>query len=171
MARSEHKRRITNGGEITRLMYMNTLSDITVEKVEMFTPELLSVVEVLAKQIGENFEGITEDDLKQIISSPMSHLLIATDMTTGAVIGMITLIMYRIPYKTKGWLEDLVVDQTYRGKGIATLLIEKAITLAKEHHLKKLDFTSKPERESANGLYTKLGFQRHETNVYRLILE
>ena len=149
---------------------MNSLADISVENVVTFTSELTPLIDSLAKQIGNNYEGITDEVLEQIITSDMTHLLVAKDMTTGKIIGMITLVIYRIPYKTKGWIEDLVVDSSYRGKGIATLLFEKAIELAKAKHLKKLDFTSKPERESANNLYAKLGFHKHETNVYRLEL-
>jgi GNAT superfamily N-acetyltransferase len=149
---------------------MNSLTDISIEKVNSFYPELTPVIDKLAKQIGENYEGVTADVVEHIITSDITHLILAKDVSTGESIGMITLVMYRIPYKTKGWLEDLVVDESYRGKGIATLLIEKAIEVAKENHLKKLDFTSKPQRESANNLYAKLGFEKHETNVYRLSL-
>jgi GNAT superfamily N-acetyltransferase len=148
---------------------MNSLTDISIEKVNSFYPELTPVIDKLAKQIGENYEGVTAV-VEHIITSDITHLILAKDVSTGESIGMITLVMYRIPYKTKGWLEDLVVDESYRGKGIATLLIEKAIEVAKENHLKKLDFTSKPQRESANNLYAKLGFEKHETNVYRLSL-
>lgn len=149
---------------------MNSLTDITIEKIKTFSPELTPLIDALAKQIGQNYEGITDEALKQIIDSDVTHLLIAKDKENGQLIGMITLVIYRIPYKTKGWLEDLVVDQSYRGRGVATLLLENAIDLARTLHVKKLDFTSKPERESANNLYAKLGFQKRNTNVYRLSL-
>jgi ribosomal protein S18 acetylase RimI-like enzyme len=70
----------------------------------------------------------------------------------------------------KGWMEDLVVDEAYRGKGVATSLIEKTIALAKEKGVKSLDFTSQPHREAANRLYERLGFIKRDTNVYRLVL-
>ena len=37
--------------------------------------------------------------------------------------------------------------------------------------LRHVDLTSRPAREAANALYQSLGYERRETNVYRLRLQ
>ena len=44
------------------------------------------------------------------------------------------------------------------------------VRLAREIGADQVDLTSAPEREAANRLYQRLGFERRETNVYRLPL-
>jgi ribosomal protein S18 acetylase RimI-like enzyme len=84
---------------------------------------------------------------------------------------MILLLVYRIPYVRKAYLDDLVVDKAFRGKGLGTKLIEYVIAYAKSHGAAYLDFTSKPERAEGNRLYKELGFTLRETNVYRKIFD
>jgi ribosomal protein S18 acetylase RimI-like enzyme len=45
-----------------------------------------------------------------------------------------------------------------------------AIQLAEQSGARHLNLTSRPDREAANRLYRRLGFDHRETNVYRLML-
>jgi GNAT superfamily N-acetyltransferase len=83
------------------------------------------------------------------------------------MVGTMTLIQYPIPTGERLWIEDLVVDQGYRGKKIGQKFVEKAISVAKELNIAHLDLTSNPTRIEANQLYQKMGFERRITNVYR----
>ncbi|MEA1264070.1 GNAT family N-acetyltransferase [Microbacterium sp. STF-2] len=67
----------------------------------------------------------------------------------------------------RGHVEDVVVDEAARGRGIARLLLERMTQLAQERGLRTLDLTSRPSRESALRLYESVGFRRRETNVLR----
>ena len=73
--------------------------------------------------------------------------------------------------KNAGLIEDVVVDQNYRDKGIAKMLIQNLIEIGKEKKLEQIGLTSHPSRQAANNLYIKLGFKKRDTNVYRLTLE
>ncbi|MFZ2803876.1 MAG: GNAT family N-acetyltransferase [Patescibacteria group bacterium] len=74
------------------------------------------------------------------------------------------------PWKSEGRIEDVVVHPEFRGKGIGRGLIEQLIGHARRNEYELLSLTSSPKREAANHLYTNLGFERYETNVYRLKL-
>jgi len=69
-----------------------------------------------------------------------------------------------------GHVDDVVVADSYRGQGIATKLMEKVISIARERGHRYIDLTSRPSREAANHIYKKIGFQKRETNPYRLKL-
>ena len=71
----------------------------------------------------------------------------------------------------RAWIEDVVVDEAARGRGVGEALNRKALELAKESGARTVDLTSRPSREAANRLYKRLGFKPRETNVYRYSLE
>jgi ribosomal protein S18 acetylase RimI-like enzyme len=85
-------------------------------------------------------------------------------------VGTLTLAFYISPTGIKAWIEDVVVDGSYRGKGIGKALTQKAIDLAERENAKVILLTSNAAREAANGLYKKLGFTLRETNFYQLKL-
>ncbi|QYG91682.1 GNAT family N-acetyltransferase [Iamia sp. SCSIO 61187] len=103
--------------------------------------------------------------LAEIITAPATHLLLAEE--GDAVLGSLTLVVFRIPTGLRAWIEDVVVDGDARGKGVGDALNRFAIDLAAELGCRTVDLTSRPTREAANRLYQRLGFQPRETNVYR----
>jgi len=80
---------------------------------------------------------------------------------------MLTLTTYNIPTGTKFLIEDVVIDETQRGKGFGKELMLHAIRFAESIGAKTIDLTSRPYRIAANQLYQDLGFTRRDTNVYR----
>ncbi len=83
------------------------------------------------------------------------------------IVGMATLVTVPLPTGWRGHVEDVVVDATMRGRGVARLLLERLTSLASERGLRTLDLTSRPSRESALRLYEAVGFVRRDTNVLR----
>jgi ribosomal protein S18 acetylase RimI-like enzyme len=75
--------------------------------------------------------------------------------------------VFRIPTGLRAWIEDVVVDEDARGRGVGAALNQVAIALADELGARTIDLTSRPSREAANRLYQRLGFVARETNVYR----
>jgi ribosomal protein S18 acetylase RimI-like enzyme len=80
------------------------------------------------------------------------------------------LAFYRIPTGLKAWIEDVVVDESARGKGVGEVLNRAAIDEARRRGAKNVSLTSRQSRETANRLYQRLGFEPYDTNVYRLKL-
>jgi ribosomal protein S18 acetylase RimI-like enzyme len=89
----------------------------------------------------------------------------------GQIIGSLTLAVFRVPTGVRAWIEDVVVESSARGSGIGSALVGAAVTAARRAEARTVDLTSRPDRADANRLYQRLGFERRETNVYRLSLE
>ena len=60
-----------------------------------------------------------------------------------------------------GLLEDVYVDESLRGQGIGTKLVNRVIEEAKNRHCYKLLATSRYARPRVHELYTRLGFEDH----------
>jgi len=109
--------------------------------------------------------------LQAIVDSDASVLLIARDGDDGdRIVGSLTLALFRIPTGLRAWIEDVVVDDAARGKGVGRKLNEAAIDHARSVGATTVDLTSRPSREAANRLYQRLGFEARETNIYRFKL-
>jgi ribosomal protein S18 acetylase RimI-like enzyme len=80
---------------------------------------------------------------------------------------MLTLAVFPIPTGVRAWIEDVVVDQSARGRGVGEALSRRALELAAQAGARTVELTSRPSREAANRLYRRLGFEARETNVYR----
>lgn len=103
-----------------------------------------------------------------MISSPSTDVLIATD--DGKILGALTLVVFRIPTAVRAWIEDVVVDDAARGRGVGEALNQFALDIAKSKGAKTVDLTSRSSREAANRLYRRIGFVARDTNVYRFSL-
>ena len=86
------------------------------------------------------------------------------------ILGMLTLVLFRIPTGVRAWIEDVVVSETTRGRGVGGLLVRRALELARLAGARTVDLTSRPDREAANALYVKERFRLRESNVYRITL-
>jgi len=120
----------------------------------------------LLPQLGKDVKLPTEKHFKRIFKSKNSHFFIA-ELENKEIVGILTIGTYDIPTGTKFWIEDVVVDETLRGKGIGKELMLFAMNFAKSSGAETIELTSKPSRVAANQLYQKLGFVIRETNLYR----
>jgi ribosomal protein S18 acetylase RimI-like enzyme len=134
-------------------------------QITQFSEKVLEAINELLPQLSSSARILTESELTEIIRSESSHLLMAEE--SGIFHGSLTLVTFKIPTGIRAWIEDVVVNENARGKGVGQLLSDRAIDLAREMGAKTVDLTSRPSREAANALYKKVGFERRETNVYR----
>lgn len=139
---------------------------ITISTVDAVDDELVAAFEKLIPQLSRSSPAPDAETLQAIADSEASTLLIARD-ESGAIMGSMTLAMFRIPTGLRAWIEDVVVDEDARGHGVGRLLNEHALEIAREAGAKTVDLTSRPSREAANRLYKRIGFIERETNVYR----
>ena len=133
-----------------------------------YSEALLEQVNHLLGQLSSSASPLITKDLRSILESDASRLLIAKN--AEVVVGMLTLMIFRIPTGLRGLIEDVVVCESVRRKGIGALLIQSAINIAEAEGARTLDLTSRPERHAANHLYEKLGFSKRDYNVYRMCL-
>jgi ribosomal protein S18 acetylase RimI-like enzyme len=128
--------------------------------------ELVAAFARLVPQLSSSAEPPSREQLQEIVASPAAMVLLARD-DSSQIIGSLTLVVFRTPTGARAWIEDVVVDESARGRGTGEALVAEAIRLASDSGARTIDLTSRPSRESANRLYEKVGFQPRKTNVYR----
>lgn len=138
-------------------------------EVNEFSDEILESINSLLPELSTSASPIEEKELKNIIQNKTVHLLLARE--NGVVFGTLTILVFPIITGTRALVEDVVVSEGARGKGVGKLLTSKALELAAEYGAKTVDLTSRPTRVAANKLYESAGFQKRETNVYRYSID
>jgi ribosomal protein S18 acetylase RimI-like enzyme len=141
-------------------------SEIIVEEVTDVSPELVTALGALVPQLSSSAPAPTPDELAQIVASPSTVLFAAKD-ERGKVVGSLTLVLFAAPTGPRAWIEDVVVDDNVRRRGIGVALVDAALARARHDGARTVDLTSRPSRLAANRLYERMGFGRRETNVYR----
>lgn len=141
---------------------------ISVEAVTSVDDDLLVAVSRLIPQLSTSSAPPSRETLARIVADPGATLFVARD--DGRVVGMLTLVTFEIPTAVRAWIEDVVVDETAREQGVAGSLVEAALERAGTRGARTVDLTSRPDREAANRLYVRMGFEARATNVYRRTL-
>ena len=133
--------------------------------VEADLPRLLELLD----QIDDSMYAGREDAgraarlsaFRQIAADPRQHLLLAE--ASGRIVGTVHLVV--IPHlsrtcKPSGLLESMVVDETYRRKGVGAALLREVQRLAREAGCYKLALSSNLARRGAHRFYSRLGWKR-----------
>ncbi len=143
-----------------------------VGKASQVTEALYEALQRLIPQLGHNKIPPTREELAALLRSEASTLLIASDPDeNGEIAGVLTLTIYRVPTGLRSIVEDLVVDEKLRRRGVGQALIRHAIELAREAGANGVALTSNFKREAANQLYPSMGFMKRETNAYIYYIE
>lgn len=143
---------------------------VSVEIALTADPELITAISRLVPQLSSSAKPPTAYELEAIVESPATTLFVARDAGCE-IVGSLTLAVFRVPTGVRAWIEDVVVETSQRGAGIGAALVKAAITEARRAEARTVDLTSRPDRVDANRLYQRLGFEKRETNVYRLNLD
>ena len=142
---------------------------LSVEIVEAASHEVVDALNRLLPQLSLTATVLTLTELRDLVESNSTTLFVARN--EGKLVGTLTLVVFRIPTGLRGWVEDVVVDEAARGTGVGEVLTLAAIEEARRRGVRSIDLTTRPTRDAANRLYSRLGFERRETNVYRFSLD
>ena len=129
------------------------------------TETLHTAMARLVPQLSSSNPPPTVDQLDRVCRHEANTFFVAADET--GIVGVLTLVVFPIPTGVRAWIEDVIVDDAARGKGVGRTLNEAAIEHAFSLGAITVDLTSRPSREAANRLYQRIGFEPRETNVYR----
>lgn len=135
-------------------------------EIKTYSPEYHEAMQRFLNQLTTSPMVLTESMFHQLLDSENSHLFFI--MKEEQIAGMLTVGIYYSPTGGKAWIEDVVVDETFRGQGLSKVLVAHAIEFVKSQQIPLLMLTSNPKRIAANKLYQAMGFERKETNVYRM---
>ena len=145
-----------------RILEICTLTDSQIA-------DLLGLMKELNPEIP-----VTPEMMRRTVGAPGTRLFAAEEAVedgTRRIVGCATLCVYDSPTGRKASIEDVVVTAAYRGQGLGRALMQRIIDFAGSK-LSPIDLclTSSPWREEANALYLSLGFEKRDTNVYKLSL-
>ncbi len=140
-------------------MYIGVVSEAT--------QELCEALQRLIPQLGAHKVPPTLEELKALVDSESSTLLVARDPDEGSPIaGILCLTVYQVPTGLRSIIEDVIVDETMRRRGIGEALMRRGVELARAAGAEGVSLTSNPRREAANRLYQSMGFELRKTNPY-----
>ena len=88
----------------------------------------------------------------------------------GKLLGMGWVFPRQTMLRYQAVIEDMIVDESQRGKGLGEKMLKDLIKWAKKERVEVIELTTNPKRTAANSLYKKIGFKVHETNHYLLNL-
>lgn len=154
--------------EVSSLSSYNAMTNIKIERITSADSSTAEAISLLLKQLSLQEFSFYERELAALVNDPSSSLFLL--FAEDKIAGMLTLGTYLSPTGRKAWIEDVVVDSTYRGKGYGKMLVEHAIEYARTLSPCTLMLTSNPARIAANELYRASGFEQKITNVYKISL-
>jgi len=135
-----------------------------VERVSEPDAQLVAAMARLIPQLSARRTPPGLVELAELVAAPGTSLLVARD--GEQILGTLTLVLYRVPTGVRGWIHDVVVDESARGRGVGGELTAEALRLAEAAGAISVELTTRAERAEANRLYARLGFELRETNVY-----
>jgi GNAT superfamily N-acetyltransferase len=141
---------------------------VRVELVTEATPEVYAALERLLPQLNSKLTLPPFERLEAIVADPSVALLVARD--GDEIVGTATVIVYTTPFWIKARLDEVVVDESARGKGVGAALVTACLDIARTKGAQVAELQSGVSREAANRLYPRMGFERRESNLYRMVL-
>ncbi|MFD4941505.1 GNAT family N-acetyltransferase [Streptomyces sp. NPDC058239] len=142
---------------------------VEVEIVHEATGEIVAAFGRLLPQLSSTARPLDHQAVDRLVRCETNTVLVAR--AAGSVVGTLTLLLLPVPTGLRARIEDVVVDAEARGQGIAALLTQEALALAREAGARTVDLTSRPDRTAANRLYERLGFRARESTVYRFPMD
>ncbi|MCD2196252.1 GNAT family N-acetyltransferase [Actinomycetospora endophytica] len=139
-------------------------AEVTIDIVDVLDDGVRAAVERLLPQLSRSaaFDGQT---LAWVVAHEATTLFVAR--LGDAVVGALTLVMYPLPTGLRAHIDDVVVDDDVRGRGVGEALVRAALERAVEVGARTVDLTSRPSREAAIRLYERVGFRRRDSTLFR----
>lgn len=104
--------------------------------------------------------GLAREAVEAISEQPGMHLLVAE--VAGHVVGTVTLVVVpNLTHFAKPWaqVENMVVDEGLRGRGLGRALLDRCVELATGFRCYKVQLQSANQRLEAHQFYRGFGFQ------------
>ena len=143
---------------------------IRIQVVREATADLQSALARLLPQLNPTLEVPDMERLRRLIADPAVTLLLAVD--GDDIVGTTTVIVYTTPFWIKARLDEVVVDDSARGKGVGEALVKAALDIGRERGAQVAELQSGrgPARQAAHRLYLRLGFKIRDSDVLRIVL-
>lgn len=169
--------------EIPESLVLNKKENIAYQWISLaaIDPETIAfdsnqaIVRLLKKKFANDYPAIvglilqldssaevTEQNLyRSLLNGYMSK-----KMVNGKLVGAGWIFPRRTFLRKQAVIEDMIVDESQRGKGFGKEILADLLRWAKENGVEVIELTTNPRRVAANELYKKIGFELHPTNHY-----
>jgi GNAT superfamily N-acetyltransferase len=135
---------------------------------DQINEQVVNDLNVLLPQLAPDTTVVLScDDLEEMLDEG-TIIFVAKD--GDKIIATVLLTTQRILVGRKDWIEDVVTDDRYRRRGVATKLMSMAHKVSQARSAKNVNLTSKPTRLAARKMYEEMGYQLRDTGVFRLDL-
>jgi GNAT superfamily N-acetyltransferase len=137
-----------------------------------FSQEDVAEINGLLRELSANMKTVGRDDISSDVRGGV--LFVAredVENQKGKIVGIASLVPYTKLSGTVARVEDVVVAESHRGQGIGRELMEAALAYEWPKNANvpaMIELTSNPSRIAGNKLYQTLGFEKYDTNVYRM---
>ena len=139
-----------------------------VEELSSYLPQDLVDIDALMHELSAT-SFCNEVLLNNALNDANVHVFVIRD--EGHIVATGTLYIKHTLEFTIADIESVVVSSKCRGRGYGKELMTAMIEAAKMMNVHHIQLTSNSARVAANRLYQDLGFERYETNCYRLLLK
>ena len=136
-----------------------------IERLTTYKAEDFEALAELMAQLSSRL-ALTEGRLREVLADPGVRLYVLRD--SGRIVGCAELCVYESLSARKAMVEEVVVLEEYRGRGLGRALLEHLLAEARREGPMELYLTSNQKRVAANALYRSLGFEQKSTNCYRM---
>lgn len=124
-----------------------------------------SLQEQLSKLYLQLNAELKQLSLKTILKEE-GYIDIAVCLENNELIGIAMMANYKVVSGYKGMIEDVVVSETHRGRGIGRKLMDILLLQAEKRQLNDVLLFSGHHRTAAIGLYKSLGFTLKNSGLY-----
>lgn len=139
-----------------------------VEELKSYSPQNLADLDALMHELSAT-SFCNEELLNNALNDANVHVYVIRD--GGHIVATGTICIKHTLEFTIADIESVVVSSKCRGRGYGKELMTAMIEAAKKMNVHHIQLTSNPARVVANQLYQELGFERYETNCYKLPLK
>ena len=124
---------------------------------ELKITDYSQVIQIWKKSFSKKFD---QEINTKYLSDTNSITLVAVD--DNIITGVASLHIINKLTRTLGLIEDVAVNENYRGKGIGKKLVQKLIGLASDNKCDKIVLNSS---EKNSTFYKKIGFEKNDIQM------
>jgi N-acetylglutamate synthase-like GNAT family acetyltransferase len=138
-----------------------------VEELAVYSSRDLVDIDILMHELSAT-SYCDETLLYNILNDANTHVYVIRE--NGYIVATGTLCVKHTLEFSIADIESVVVSSKCRGRGYGKDLMNTMIDKAKQLSVHHIQLTSNPKRVAANQLYQDMGFERYDTNCYKMVL-
>jgi len=118
-------------------------------------------------EVKEMYKRYLIYDLKRKDNDRITLVAVKDKEIIGCIRGTLTKTLHVLNVKLRGTIDNLYIEEKYRGNDIAKKLIEELIKWFKKENVDVMTLHVYPSNAKAISLYKKFGFKEYTVNLNR----